>query len=153
MFEISPASRQDEEWVRDSYLQMWLDNNVLESELLENWKEEYNRFIFYAKKKLHYIAIVAKSDGELLGAAHCQIFDGLFPRITKTSLSNRGYIWGVFVRGESRSQGIGEALTRGCLRHLKAVHCSEVVLHTSPYGEELYKKLGFKHSTELILEM
>ena len=49
-------------------------------------------------------------------------------------------------------QGVGKQLVQHCVDHLKSINCTEVILHASNKGAQLYPPMGFKLQ-DSILEM
>lgn len=40
-------------------------------------------------------------------------------------------------------QGVGSELMKLVVSHLKSINCTQIMLHASPEGKFVYKKLGF----------
>lgn len=45
--------------------------------------------------------------------------------------------------GDMVLQGIGSELMKLVVKHLKSIDCTQIMLHASPEGKFVYKKLGF----------
>lgn len=77
-------------------------------------------------------------DDQLAGVAGFYSLEG--PKV-----SHRGNIWGVFVRGAFRGQGVGHAVLSEILRHASTlvdqVHLQVVTENAAAYA--LYQRLGF----------
>lgn len=65
----------------------------------------------------------------------------------------KGYVWGVYVEPDCRRQGIATALMSQAASYLKEIGCTQVVLHASETGKQLYASLGYKESNEMVLTL
>ncbi len=89
-------------------------------------------------------------DGRLLGAVHAIVPPVSIPRYTR--LAGQGFIFGPYVRGEERGQGLGRALLAEAERVL-AAQCETALIHglRSPfYHTQEGPRQPFCGSTEVI---
>lgn len=152
-FVIRPATPADDRTIAQHFFQLWRDNNVSEANITSDWAEVTQEFIDRARQTLDYAAFIASVNGEVVGSAGCQLFSGLYPLLLAEAERKYGYIWGVYVERNYRSQGIATALTERAIDHLKALGCTRVILHASPSGRSVYGRLGFIASNEMRLDL
>lgn len=51
-------------------------------------------------------------------------------------------------------QGIASELMNLVVQHLKAINCTQIMLHASPQGKPVYKRLGFEaDDSSLVLKL
>jgi len=146
---IRQSSLAEDLILAQNYYLMWQDYDMQE-QLEKDWQARTIAFIQEARAKHELVGFLAVQNGEIVGSAVAQVFQGLYPQVFHTR--KYGYIWGVFVTTEVRKQGIATQLTRACNDYLKEIGCTKVVLHAAPMGKRIYEKLGFTPSNEMILE-
>ena len=139
--------------VAANFRQMWLDIGSAPDTIVPGWRQQTEQFLDDAISDREGRAFVAVEEGEILGSAACQLFDGLYPSIVRSDLRKFGYIWGVYVERSARRRGLANALTRAAVDYLRGLACTRVVLHASPQGRPVYLDLGFESSNELALEL
>jgi ribosomal protein S18 acetylase RimI-like enzyme len=137
----------------EAFREMWLDNAIAEPDIEPDYRERVERFVVAGRERAHLRFYLAERDEELVGAACCQLFEGLYPAILKSSLRRYGYIWGVYVARHERRQGLGRRLTDACVQALVELDCTHVVLHAAPPGKGVYAALGFVGTNEMRLTL
>lgn len=150
---IREAKVEEEGLLAQHFYRLWRDNQVPEQDLKADGRTLTLQFIAHARQTLCYQAFVAEIKGQVVGSVGCQYFDGLYPLILADHHRKYGYVWGVYVEPEHRSQGIGSRLTQRAVEYLRSRHCTRVILHASPSGQPIYKKLGFIPSNEMRLDL
>ncbi len=146
---IRQSSLAEDLILAQNYYLMWQDYDMQE-QLEKDWQARTIAFIQEARAKHELVGFLAVQNGEIVGSAVAQVFQGLYPQVFHTR--KYGYIWGVYVTTEVRKQGIATQLTRACNDYLKEIGCTKVVLHAAPMAKRIYEKLGFTPSNEMILE-
>lgn len=98
--------------------------------------------------------IVAELAGRLVGTV------GFYPEARRSALERWPVGWAslrtLAVLPEVRERGVGEALTRECLRRARVSAAFAVGLHTNPFmaaANRLYKRLGFRRAPEFDIEI
>ncbi len=147
---IRQSSATEDLILAQNYYLMWQDYDM-QDQLEKDWQARTIAFIQEARDKHALVGFVAEQDGEIVGSAVAQLFQGLYPQVFHTR--KYGYIWGVYVAADARKQGIAANLTRACNDYLKEIGCTKVVLHAAPMGKRIYENLGFTPSNEMILEL
>jgi len=137
----------------ESFREMWLDNAISEQDIVPDYKERVERFVAEGRERAQLRFYLAERDEELVGAACCQLFEGLYPAILKSGLRKYGYIWSVYVARHERRQGLGRRLTETCVQALIGLDCTHVVLHAAPPGKGVYQALGFVPTNEMRLTL
>jgi ribosomal protein S18 acetylase RimI-like enzyme len=150
---IREAIAQEDWLIAEHFYQLWLDNQVSPELIKTNYREITLEFIKNARQKLNFKAYFAEAEGQIIGSASCQIFEGLYPLILSESCRKYGYIWGVYVEPKYRGQGIGKQLTQSAIAHLKSIDCTHVVLNASPSGKPVYASLGFIEGNGMWLDI
>ena len=149
---IRAANLQEDDILADHFYRMWLDLGFDEDSISSDWKDIILQYIQNARQNLHYQAFIAEIEGNIVGSAGCQLFDGLYPWIFKRECRQYGYIWGVYVEKSYRDRGIGKKLTGRTTEYLKSLGCIRAVLHASPQGKPVYDRLGFIPSNQMHLD-
>lgn len=140
--------------IAEHFYQLWLDNNVSEDVICDDWLEITLDFIQKARQEQKFQAFIAQVDNEIVGSASCQLFAGLYPSpFFKQDHRKYGYIWNIYVESEYRRRGIATELTNAAINHLKTLNCTKALLHASPLGKPVYENLGFVPSNEMIFNL
>ncbi len=148
---IRPCRRDEWDSVAENEYAMWRDLGAAPDQIRPGWRAQTLCFLEEAARSSQGGAFVAVQEGRVVGSACGQVFAGLSPDLLEPHYRRRGYIWGVYVAPDSRGRGIGRALTRAVVEHLRSAGCTQVHLHTSPAGRSVYESLGFVTSTEMRL--
>jgi ribosomal protein S18 acetylase RimI-like enzyme len=151
--QIREALPLEDEAIAHHFYQIWIENQVLPTQLIENWRETVLEFMTRSRQELQYRAFVAVASGTIVGSAGGQIFAGPYPNLFQPDYRRDGYVWGVYVEPAFRQRGIGKALTARSLLHLKAIGCTHAVLNASPFGKNIYTQLGFTDSNLMRLNL
>lgn len=148
---IYQATPKIDSIIAKHFYQLWLDNNVSEDLIRDNWLDITLKFIQQARQEQKFQAFIAQVEGEIVGSVSCQLFAGLYPSIRRDR--NYGYIWNVYVETAYRRQGIATELTKTAINYLKTLNCTKAVLHASPSGKPVYENIGFISSNEMMLDL
>jgi len=151
--EISIRAGQAADVMRlaDAFREMWLDNGFADAMIEPDYRERVERFVREGQAGAELEFFLAERDGEMLGAACCQLFQGLYPAILRADVRRYGYVWGVYVAPGARRAGLGKRLTERCVQALRAMGCTHVLLHAAPSGRGIYQRLGFENTNEMRL--
>jgi ribosomal protein S18 acetylase RimI-like enzyme len=110
--------------------------------------------IVEVRSRLTSELIVAELKGHLVGTV------GFYPEAWRSALERWPVGWAsirtLAVLREARGRGVGEALTRECLRRAHERGAVTVGLHTNPFmaaANRLYERLGFRRAPEFDLEI
>ncbi|MBD2460609.1 GNAT family N-acetyltransferase [Oscillatoria sp. FACHB-1407] len=151
--DIREASPGADALIAAHFYRLWQDNAIPGECIYPNWLDLTLKFIDRARRELSFKAFVAEVDGQIVGSASCQLFEGLYPQILTPQARQYGYIWGVYVEPPYRRQGIAQQLTKEAIAHLKSLGCTRAILHASPSGKSVYEHLGFSTSNEMRLDL
>lgn len=132
---ISQATPEHDPIIAHHFHQLWLDNEVKEELILDDWLDITLKFIHKARQELKFQAFIAQGSAEIVGSVSCQLFAGLYPSPFKPEHRHYGYIWNVYVQPDYRRQGIATQLTETAIAHLKSLNCTKAVLNASPSGK------------------
>lgn len=98
--------------------------------------------------------IVAELTGRLVGTV------GFYPEASCSALERWPVGWTsvrtLAVLTDARGQGVGEALTRECLRRAHERGAAAIGLHTNPFmaaANRLYERLGFRRAPEFDIDI
>jgi ribosomal protein S18 acetylase RimI-like enzyme len=150
---ISPATPEHDSIIAHHFHQLWLDNDIKEELILDDWLDITLEFIQKARQELKFQAFIAQGETEIVGSVSCQLFAGLYPSPFKPEYRHYGYIWNVYVQPDYRRQGIATQLTESAIAHLKSLNCTKAVLNASPSGKPVYEQLGFVAGNEMTLNL
>lgn len=140
-------------FLADAFRQMWLDNGVPADHIEPGFRQHVERFVADGRRHAELEFFIAEREGRALGAACCQLFQGLYPAILRQDVRRFGYVWGVHVRADERRAGLGQRLVEACLAALRAMGCTHAVLHAAPPGRGVYERLGFQPTNEMRLPL
>ncbi|WP_309084458.1 GNAT family N-acetyltransferase [Chelativorans sp.] len=150
---IRTATQDDDEYLVRHHLALWESYGIGPEKLKPEAAQTIREFIREGRAHFSLAAFLAIEEGAALGSAACQIHRLPYPEVTLPSFRKFGYIWHVYVTPEARRRGIARALVKHALEHLKAIGCTQAVLHSSDAGERLYESLGFRISKEMRLDL
>jgi ribosomal protein S18 acetylase RimI-like enzyme len=136
-----------------AFRQMWLDNGIPGEQIEPDYVERVARFVHESVEGRWLRFFIAERDGGFVGAACCQLFDGLYPAILIPEVRRYGYIWGVHVAAGERRAGLGRRLTEACVEALRSLGCTHALLHAAPSGRGIYERLGFAGTNEMRLSL
>ncbi|MEO1005934.1 MAG: GNAT family N-acetyltransferase [Cyanobacteria bacterium J06638_38] len=157
---IKPAIPTMDLVIAQHFYQLWLDNNVPENQIDDNWLDITLKFMQQARQESKFQTFVAQvetevdyqeADYKIVGSVSCQLFAGLYPNIRRDR--TYGYIWNVYVASDYRLQGIATELTKAAVAYLKSLNCTKALLHASPSGQPVYQSIGFIPSNEMMLDL
>lgn len=151
--QIRVATPAEDALIARHFYQLWMDNQMSETDIRPDWLEVTLAFIDRVRRTLDYQSFVAEVDEQVVGSAGCQRFTGLYPLLFNSQVRADGYIWGVYVEPDYRGQGIATQLTQQTLIYLKSIGCTHAVLNASPSGKPVYTKLGFVESNLMRLDL
>jgi ribosomal protein S18 acetylase RimI-like enzyme len=137
----------------EAFRQMWIDNAIAPADIEPDYLERVERFVVEGRERAALCFFLAEHAGQVVGAACCQLFEGLYPAILKRELRRYGYIWGVYVAPIERCQGLGRRLTETCVQALVERGCTHALLHAAPPGKGVYEGLGFVSTNEMRLTL
>ncbi len=92
----------------------------------------------FPNKEKCYVAI---KDGKVVGTASVSKFRG-------DETGHKHIIQTVFVKMENHHQGIGTLLINNIEEYAKSISTKEIVIPSSIYGLEFYRKLGYDYLNE-----
>lgn len=150
---IHQATPEIDSIIAQHFYQLWLDNNISEDLMRDDWFDVTLKFIQQARQELKFQAFTAQVEQEIVGSVSCHLYAGLYPSPFKIEHRNYGYIWNVYVKSDYRRQGIATNLTNTAIDYLKALNCTKAVLHASPLGKPVYENIGFIANNEMILDL
>ena len=148
---IQPSTAELDNIIAGHFYQLWLDNNVSQDLICDDWLDITLKFIQNARQELKFQAFIAQVETEIVGSVSCHLFAGLYPNIRCDR--NYGYIWNVYVMADYRRQQIATKLTNTAIDYLKTLNCNKAVLHASPSGKQVYENIGFMTNNEMILDL
>jgi GNAT superfamily N-acetyltransferase len=101
-----------------------------------------------------FVAWVAELDGKMVATSGMVVWQK--PAIYGGVESGRlGYLLNFYTVPEARRRGIATRLLKEIIREARSLGLRYLHLHTSKYGESIYRKAGFKepHMPELTLRL
>ncbi|KXS14505.1 acyl-CoA N-acyltransferase [Gonapodya prolifera JEL478] len=140
-----PATEAEWPTVSANFYSMWQDMG-LSSMIVEDCATQTLKFLGSDRAtELKVCPIVAVADDKVVGSGLCQLFEGYYPLIYKTSEYREGWIWGVYVSPEYRKRGIAEQIVKTCNERLKEIGCTHSLLHAAPGkpGRRVYSRMGY----------
>ena len=93
-----------------------------------------------------FVAFVAEMDGEIVGMSGIVIHSN--PPVFGNPEGKEAYIMNMYTLPAHRHKGIATRLFEDSLRFIKLKEIRSVWLRASRFGKPLYKKFGFKGSSE-----
>ena len=142
-FTLRPASQDDTDILVAARRHMYEDMGETNAESLGIADA---RFASWLREHLHdgqvlgYIA--QTSDGAWLGALSAHVED-VCPSMGNPT-GRQHYLFGLWVRPESRRSGVGTALVVEAVDRAKADGAGAVLLMASDHGRLVYERLGFE---------
>ncbi len=103
---------------------------VCEMFLSNDWGDRRQHFDFYLRHEWQ-TPFVAEAASEIVGVG------------VATQYGATGWLGQIMVAQAARRQGVGEAITRTLMDHLRERGCQSLALTATPMGYPLYQKLGF----------
>jgi ribosomal protein S18 acetylase RimI-like enzyme len=150
---IRPGRVDEIHLLAEAFRQMWRDNDIAETSIEPDYRERVEQFVRAGIERDGLQFFLAEHEGEMVGAAACQWFAGLYPAILIPEVRRYGYVWGIYVAPAQRRRGLGRRLTERCIAALQAIGCTHVLLHAAPPGRGVYERLGFQPTNEMRLTL
>jgi len=150
---IRPAKPEDDETFAEHYLAMWEANGMGANALLPDAKERVLAFLPDARQRLAWQGFIAERDGHPVGSGGGQLYAGLYPQILAEGTRKYGYLWGIYVEIGQRRRGVARALAQASITYLRGLGCTRAIIHTTPYGRELFAHLRFLSTNEMYLDL
>ena len=145
-----PKTAIEPKIIAEHLCQIALELGLSKESIREDWLQKTIQFVERAYQELSYKCFVAEIEGNIVGSASCQILE-LYPMLSEAY--QKGYIWGVYDDSAHRRKGIATKLMNRAASYLQMIGCTQVVLHASDLGKELYFSLGYRESNEMVLHL
>jgi GNAT superfamily N-acetyltransferase len=117
-------------------------------------RESLQRYFTKAIPSGDFVAWIAEQDGKMIATSGMVVWQK--PAIYGGVESGRlGYLLNFYTIPEARRRGIATRLLNEVIREARSLGLRYLHLHTSKYGESIYRKAGFKepHTLELALRL
>lgn len=121
---------------------------------IEIFRKSLKDFFIDKMKSNDFLAWLAEYEDEIIASS------GLFflqkPPHFINITGKYAYIMNMYTKPEWRSKGIGSELLEKLIEEIKQKGIQSVVLHSTPYGRQLYEKYGFRENDgdkEMILKL
>ena len=147
---LSATSQQDDILIKH-YLAIWDSYGIPPEHFAPDAEMNVRKFIAEGRLHRELASFIAMANDTVVGLVSCQAHLSPYPDVLKLEVRKYGYIWSVFVEPTYRRQGASKQLVSLAVKHLKAIGCTVVVLHSSDAGESVYASLGFKLAKEMRL--
>ena len=114
-----------------------------------DWRTAFVRYFERRISAGEAAYFVAEDAGTLAGAAGAILRDGYPIEIHGVA---HGYILGVYVQPRYRGHGAATKLTQMAVEFLRERNVANIRLHASPFGRNIYERLGFVDTNEMKLD-
>jgi GNAT superfamily N-acetyltransferase len=131
---------------------MWEDMGIRNHELHENGDRVYRR---WARSRLrnHQLVgwVVKSSDGRIAGGG-CLWLQPVQPRPHRPSMV-QPYLLSMYTEPDFRRRGVASMVVREAIEWCRRMGYERLTLHASKMGRGVYRRLGFKPSREMRLDL
>jgi N-acetylglutamate synthase-like GNAT family acetyltransferase len=115
-------------------------NNFEKDEIEKNLRTYFNKCV----STNNFIGIICESDTKIISVAYLHISERLpSPNFINGKI---GTLMNVFTFPEYRNHGIATELIKMIIEEARKEDVKMIELSATEYGEEMYKKMGFKES-------
>lgn len=144
------TGNDDLEILAEHRREMWIDIGSHSNDEIEEHVPSYKKWLEENIAKGNAFCFKAVDEASQIVGSACVLFrnDVPGPGHTATSIP---LIFSVYVRSNCRRMGIGSALTKKCIDLCVEKGYTRITLHASPFGLPIYKKMGFKPTSEMRL--
>jgi GNAT superfamily N-acetyltransferase len=147
--DIRAANRDDIPALIDAWYAMLVECDLIESGLVENWRERLQAH-FATQMDAGSMAWFVAGDGAALAGTACATLSAGAGFIYKKPIAT---LSGIYVRPEFRRRGLARALTKAAIEWCGERGCSVIRLVASDAGRPLYESLGFVPGAEMRLRL
>lgn len=147
---IRVAAPAEREAVRAYVHAMYVEMGTPHDQFFDDWEARYDRRVQELERDAALRIIVAERDGEPVGTISVHVHESSSARVVRRRVA---YLWGLYVAPEARGAGVARALVQASLDHARTLRCTRALLHASKMGRPLYDRLGFRPSTEMLLDL
>jgi ribosomal protein S18 acetylase RimI-like enzyme len=150
---IRAGDELDDEILIRHYLALWDSYGTPLEHYRADAENQVQIFLMEGRSSRGLATFLAEVDEKVAGSAACQLQNSPYPTVIKPQLRRFGYIWHVYVLPKFERRGIGRALTKAAIDHLKQLGCTTAGLNASEAGEPLYTSMGFERAKEMRLKL
>lgn len=148
---VRPASEADIETLVALRRALFQDMGCRDEALLDRMAQASARYFAIALPTGEFRAWVSEAGEEVVACGGLVIHS--VPPTTQNLGGQEGYIMNMYTRPAWRHRGIGIAILRAILDHLRAQGISLVSLHATRDGRQLYARHGFESTSEMRLHL
>ena len=131
---------------------MWKALGVRNNELHEKGDRVYKRWARARLKNHQLMAWVVKSaDGRMAGGG-CVWLQPIQPRPRRTSMV-QPYLLSMYTEPDFRRRGVASMVVKEAIKWCRKKGYERLMLHASMMGRGVYRRLGFKRTWEMRLDL
>ena len=130
---------------------MFADNELAPEDVLARMDTAFEPWVRERLSDSRYVGLLLEEQGSVLAGAG--VFFGDFPPHWRHTEPTRAYVLNVYTEPAARGRGLAHLLMQAVLDKCRERSITTVVLHASPQGLPIYKRLGFTRTDEMMITL
>ena len=131
---------------------MWIELGVKNGTAHEKGDRAYNRWVRARLKKGQFMGWIVEDQGGRVGGGGCLWLQPVQPRPHRLAMV-QPYLLSMYTEPEFRGLGVASMVVTAAVEWCRRNHYERLMLHASVMGRSVYRRLGFKRTWEMRLDL
>jgi GNAT superfamily N-acetyltransferase len=131
---------------------MWIDLGVKDQGAHEKGDRDYERWARTKLKKHQFFGWVVEDQKNKVLGGGCVWLQAIQPRPHRTGMA-QPYLLSMYTEPEYRGLGVASMVVNAAIEWCKKNRYERLMLHASEMGRGVYRRLGFKRTWEMRLDL
>jgi GNAT superfamily N-acetyltransferase len=131
---------------------MWTDLGVKDQAAHEKGDRDYERWARTKLKKHQFFGWIVEDPKKGVVGGGCVWLQTIQPRPHRTA-TLQPYLLSMYTEPEYRGLGVASMVVNAAIEWCKKNHYERLMLHASEMGRGVYRRLGFKRTWEMRLDL
>ena len=131
---------------------MWIDLGVKDEAAHEKGDRDYKRWAETRFKKHQFFGWLVEDQRGRIAGGGCVWLQSIQPRPHRVG-QHQPYLLSMYTEPEFRGLGVASMVVNAAIDWSRKSHYQRLMLHASEMGRGVYKRLGFKRTWEMRLDL